>query len=190
MQMERVVEALDKDQSIDWGDRSIVTGEDWPKDKTWTWHLNSQNIIAESSFMSFHTQSGRIWGIPPIAQGLEEWNSRAQSWRIRRFWKRFWGFAAPKAKGCGGPSHLFSHLRCISHGQHKIRIGNSCQKPNFLSFQAVVCASTRTILYTLLKCHSFILYHHGETESHRWPKSGRINSRAEEQQTENYWNYL
>lgn len=25
--------------------------------------------------MSFHTQSGRIWGIPPMAQGLEKWNA-------------------------------------------------------------------------------------------------------------------
>jgi hypothetical protein len=25
--------------------------------------------------MSFNTQSGRIWGIPPIAQGVEKWNA-------------------------------------------------------------------------------------------------------------------
>jgi len=67
-------------------------------------------------------------------------SSRAQSWRIWRFWKRFW-----KAK----VAVLFSHLRCISHGQRMSK--------TFFCLSFVVCTSTSTILYTLLRFHSFFI---------------------------------
>ena len=82
----------------------------------------------------------------------------------------------------GLTSVFASALHFAQSTQNQNRQLMSLSKTKFFSLSFVVCTLTSTILYILLRFHSFILYYHGKTQSHRWPKSGRINRQAEEPQ--------